>query len=77
LERLGWEGENPQRVVVPNGDDIFTKMTNSKVKCICVSIRTPRATFYLQTNTPPDRKRLALAASNKSDTVNLPLVHTY
>ena len=21
LERLGWEGENPQRVVVPNDDD--------------------------------------------------------
>jgi hypothetical protein len=21
LERLGWEGENPQRVVMPNDDD--------------------------------------------------------
>jgi hypothetical protein len=21
LERLGWEGENPQKVVVPNDDD--------------------------------------------------------
>jgi hypothetical protein len=66
---------------VPNDDDddddIFTKMTNFEVKRNCVFIRTPGATFYLQTNTPPDRKRLALAASNKSDTANLPLVHIY
>ena len=52
-------------------------MTNAEVKYVCVSIRTPGATFYLQTHTPPDRKRLAPAASNKSNTANLPLVHTY
>jgi hypothetical protein len=55
---------------------ILTKMSNAEVKSTCVSIRTPGATLYLQTNTPTDRKSLAPAASNKSDTANLPLVHT-
>jgi len=52
-------------------------MTNAEVKYVCVSIRTPGATFISKTNTPPERQRLAPAASNKSDTANLPLVHTY
>lgn len=52
-------------------------MTNVEVKSVCVSILTPGATFYLQTNPPPDRKRLAPTARNNSDTPNLPLVHTY
>jgi hypothetical protein len=32
LERLGWEGENPQRVVVPDDDDESANVALSSIK---------------------------------------------